>query len=289
MCTAVISVDPGSPVPVLVLGVRDEYLDRAWLGPGRHWPAFPNLIGGLDLEAGGTWLAVDTVTPRAACVLNGRGRPADPKTRLSRGSLPLTLAARGEAVGADPGIGPGIGLGPIDPARYDPFHLVGASPDSVRLWTWNGEELSGLELGPGLHIVVNSGLGSIEAAEVSEDTPSPGAELMRARIAHFLPLWERARRPEPGPGAGTVEQAWGDWLPLAGGGGLDPADPRAILVRRPHRDTTWGTSSVSLVALRRDGVRYDFNALPGNAAAWSAVWPGQTGPTGHEIGQGALV
>jgi Transport and Golgi organisation 2 len=266
MCTAVVSVDPHSPVPVLMLGVRDEYLDRGWLGPGRHWPRRdPALIGGLDLQAGGTWLAVNTAAPRAACVLNGRGRPADPADRLSRGGLPLALAS---AAGLD-GLG-GVGAGGLDPARYDPFHLIGATPAAARMCSWDGERLIERELGPGVHIVVNSGLGSVEAD--GSETDEEGAELMRARTAHFRPLWEQAARPEPRPGA-TVEEAWGAWLPLAGGGGLDPADPRAILVRRPAGETAWGTSSVSLVAIGRDEVRYDFNPLPGSAAAWTALWP----------------
>ncbi|MEU2632929.1 NRDE family protein, partial [Kitasatospora sp. NPDC007106] len=59
MCTVFVSFDPGSPVPVVVLAARDEYADRAWLPPARHWPDRPRLLGGLDLLAGGTWLAVD--------------------------------------------------------------------------------------------------------------------------------------------------------------------------------------------------------------------------------------
>ncbi|RFU39238.1 hypothetical protein DZF91_23470, partial [Actinomadura logoneensis] len=72
MCTAIVSVDPASPVPVLLVGVRDEFIDRDWEGPGRHWPDRPGLIGGRDLRAGGTWLAVDPAARRAATVLNGR-------------------------------------------------------------------------------------------------------------------------------------------------------------------------------------------------------------------------
>jgi hypothetical protein len=251
MCTAVVSIDPHSPMPVLLIGVRDEFLDRAWLEPGRHWSQNPALLGGKDLQAGGTWLAVDPAVPRAACVLNGHGEMAGERARLSRGALPLKLAADGE-------------FDDIDPARYDPFHLLCATPESTRLWSWDGEKLAERSLGPGLHLIVNSGLAGTDGYD------GPGAEQMQARVEHFRPLLEKARRPTPR--TGSAPAAWGEWLPLADGGGLDPANPDALVVRRDLDDgRQWGTSSVSLVALGPGSVRYDFCALPGTAGAWSTV------------------
>lgn len=86
MCTAVLSIEPG--LPVLLAGIRDELTDRAWRRPWRHWQAYPGLIGGLDLQAGGTWLAVAPRERRVSCVLNGRGAMAPPLARRSRGDLP---------------------------------------------------------------------------------------------------------------------------------------------------------------------------------------------------------
>jgi uncharacterized protein with NRDE domain len=71
VCTVVLSFAPGERVPLLLLGVRDELKDRPWLPPARHWPGSP-LLGGLDEQAGGTWLAVHPDVPRVACLLNGR-------------------------------------------------------------------------------------------------------------------------------------------------------------------------------------------------------------------------
>jgi Transport and Golgi organisation 2 len=259
MCTTVLGFDPGSPAPVLLIGVRDEILDRPWVGPGRHWPQWPGLIGGRDLLAGGTWLAVDPAGRRVACVLNGRGRQADPQSRLSRGELPLRLAG-----GED-------GLSALDPARYDPFHLLCATPGAARLWSWDGGQLTEQNLAPGLHIIVNSGL---EGGAVGDD--GPGAEQMRARVAHFRPLLVSASRPTPQPEPAaqpaSTAAAWGDWLALADGGGLDSADPRALLVRGSHLGQAWGSSSVSLVALTRAGARYDFRATRGESA-WTTVLP----------------
>ena len=106
MCTAILSIEPGAPV--LLAGVRDEHVDRAWQPPGRYWPDHPGLIGGRDLRAGGTWLAVAPGAERVACVLNGRGTMAAAGSRRSRGVLPLQVADDGKL---DRGFAGGGGLG----------------------------------------------------------------------------------------------------------------------------------------------------------------------------------
>lgn len=264
MCTTVISVDPQSDVPVLLVGVRDEFADRAWLRPARHWPEHPELFGGVDLLAGGTWLAVRPDVPRVACVLNGHGEGAPEVGRLTRGALPLRLAADGE-------------LGELEAQRYDPFHLVCATPDSVRLWSWNSRTLTERVLGAGLHVIVNSGL------EGSDDHEGPGDEQMQARIDYFRPLLEGASRPGPRVGVGfgdgdgesrdvEVERAWGAWFSLVSGAGLDPADERALVLRRTIDERQWGTSSLSLLALTRTAARYDFCGNPADSdPTWSRV------------------
>jgi uncharacterized protein with NRDE domain len=238
MCTAIIRYEPGAPVPVLLAGVRDELLDRPWRPPAQHWPDHPDLVGGRDEQAGGTWLAVNPGTPRVACVLNGRGPALPAERRWSRGELPLRLAA--------------TGVFDADPGRFEPFHLIGAQPDAVRLWSWDGERLAERKLEPGLHIVVNSGL--------AEPGSQDGDDHMSARVAHFRSRFEAARRGREA------------WLGLLNGGGLDPADKRALIVRRNlGGGRTWGTTSISLTALRPAGVGYDFTAEPGEPGAWYSV------------------
>jgi hypothetical protein len=252
MCTVVIDVDPADPNPVLLAGIRDEFHDRAWIGPGRHWPDHPGLIGGQDLVAGGTWLAAAPDVPRVACILNGRGALADARRRLSRGDLPLRFAEDGSLAG-------------VEYDRYDPFHLVCAGLDDVRIVSWNGVEAIEQTLPSGLHLIVNSGL------EGQDPTEGPGSQDMNARLEHFRPLLQRAPRPAPGEQADTAE-AWGSWLPLIDGDGLLVDDQRALVLRREFGGKAWGTTSVSLVALRREGgLRYDFSATPGVAEAWRRV------------------
>ncbi|MFI0408530.1 NRDE family protein [Actinomadura sp. 3N508] len=253
MCTAIISVDASSPVPVLLVGVRDEFVAREWEPPGRYWADRPGVVAGRDLRAGGTWFAVEPGAPRIATVLNGRGRMAPEAGRSTRGELPLRVAADGK-------------LGRIDLASFDPFHLVGAEPDRVRLWSWDGVDLAERDLGPGLHVIVNSGLeGEGQHEGETEDA------YMAARLAHFRPRLAAAARPEPGADE-PLARAWGEWLPLVNGDGLPRADHRALLPLLDLGDgRVWGTTSVSLTALRSDGVRYDFSASPGDAEAWTRV------------------
>ncbi|TYB70231.1 NRDE family protein [Nonomuraea sp. PA05] len=129
-----------------LMGVRDELADRPWEGPGEHWPEYPGVIGGRDLKAGGTWLAVNASGRRAAALLNGRGKAADERTKVSRGDLALRAAYTGEL--------PGDG----ELRDYDPFHLVLADLTRVRLLSWDGERAAVSELPQGTSMVVNTGL-----------------------------------------------------------------------------------------------------------------------------------
>jgi hypothetical protein len=261
MCTALLSIEPG--LPALLVGVRDELNSRTWRPPARHWPDRPELIGGLDLQAGGTWLAVSPPARRAACVLNGLGQPAPEESRRSRGVLPLRAATSQ----------------PLDSSElggFDPFHLLTVEPDRALAQFWDGSALTRRELAPGLHIAVNSGwatdlLPDALLRGASNNGAANGRAHELARIAYFLPRFMAATRPDPQPGQ-PVAEAWGDWFPLVNGDGIDPADERALIVRRDLADgRIWGTTSISLVALSPAGLRYDFTGLPGDPAAWRAV------------------
>jgi uncharacterized protein with NRDE domain len=145
MCTLIVRTGR----PLTLMGVRDEFADRPWEGPGEHWPDYPGVIGGRDLKAGGTWLAVHPAAHRAAALLNAHGRPAPETTKVSRGDLALRGAYTGEMPDADL-------------TRYDPFHLVLADLPAdrarVRLFSWDGERLTATELPDGTSMIVNSGM-----------------------------------------------------------------------------------------------------------------------------------
>ena len=116
-------------MPLLLLGVRDELVGRPWRPPARHWPGSP-LVGGIDEQAGGTWLAVHPDIPRVACLLNGRGTEADPARRRSRGELPLRAAADGAGVLKELA---------DDPARSPPTtRSTWSAPSRTRPRCWPG-------------------------------------------------------------------------------------------------------------------------------------------------------
>jgi hypothetical protein len=251
MCTVVISFAPEERVPVLVLGVRDEFIGRSWRPPARHW-AGSALLGGLDEQAGGTWLAVHPGVPRVSCLLNGRGVPANPAVRRSRGELPLRTAGEGaEALKQLDG-------DPAALAAYDPFHLVCADLEAVWLLSWDGERAACVDLASGTHVLTNAG-----HAYPAPTVTDPKAGYFGAKFA--------ARRPSGDP-ALPLGEAWGDWITLASGAGLKPDDPRSIIARRDLPDgRVWGSTSLSLVALAEDGLRYDFQPVPGGTEGWYPV------------------
>jgi hypothetical protein len=263
VCTVVLSLAPADRVPLRLLGIRDEVVSRAWRPPGRHWPASP-LIGGIDELAGGTWLAVHPGVPRVACLLNGRGPLADPDRRRSRGELPLRAAAGGAGVLAE------LARDPDALACYDAFHLICATATEVAALTWPGrypaDGLAVRTLEPGTHLFTNAG----HAYPVQ-----PGDPAGEPKAAHFAEKFAAAR--PPADPALPLARAWGDWLTLAAGDGLDPASPPAIVVRRELDDgRLYGTTSISLVALAADGrVRYDFQPDPGRPNGWYPVTTGQ--------------
>jgi hypothetical protein len=247
VCTVLLRFSPGAPWPLLVGAVRDEFVDRKWDPPGRHWKG--RIIGGRDRVAGGTWLAVDPDGPAVAALLNGVELPVPADgVRPSRGALPL-------AVLTGPGPPEEEGL-----SGYDGFHLLRGTAEKAEVWSWDGVEFVHRRLDPGDHILVNSGI------DVADDPLVP----------HFAPLLDKAASPDPRPGLSTMD-AWGDWVELMAGGGLDPSDPRALIVRVAVGDRTYVSSSVTLVGIAENSLRYDFTATPGPAASWCEIQAGRSG------------
>jgi hypothetical protein len=251
---------PGDAWPVLLGAVRDEFRGRPWDPPAAHW-GDPAVQGGRDRQAGGTWLAVDRSRGVVSALLNGvrRPEPPDGRPRPTRGTLALAALRHpalpgpsGSPGGAD-GLVPGVSTrGRL--ADYDGFHLVRADPARVDVWSWDGAELAHVVLGPGNHIVVNLGV---------DRDDDPLVPYFRPRLAALAPV-----APAPGPPTGD---AWGDWVTLLRGDGLDLTDPRALIIDHEIVAETgtgpasrhYGSTSASLIGIRADrAVRYDFTGDP---------------------------
>jgi uncharacterized protein with NRDE domain len=144
MCTVVVRWASGEPSRILAL--RDESTAREFDDPDAWWPDRPDLVGGRDRVAGGTWCANRSTTGATAMVLNRPPkRLADPGAP-SRGVLPL-LAATHEAAWVDH----------VDVDGMASFALVLATPSRLTLWEYDGMHLATAELGSGTHMVTSGG------------------------------------------------------------------------------------------------------------------------------------
>src|SRR5436190_6416178 len=117
MCTLVILRRPEHAWPVVIGANRDEMIDRRAMPPGRHWPDRTEVVAGLDLDAGGSWLGVNDWGV-AAAVLNRQGSLGPAAGLRSRGELVLEALDHADAVAA------AAALSHLDPAAYRPFNLI---------------------------------------------------------------------------------------------------------------------------------------------------------------------
>jgi uncharacterized protein with NRDE domain len=148
VCLLLIAVDalPGSPL--LLLGNRDEFHARA-SAPAQVWVEDPRVVGGRDLVAGGSWLALRD-DGRFAAVTNLRtGVPATaPRSRgwLVRdfvlGEQPAAAFLDALRAGAD---------------DYGPFNLVVGDRDGV--FAFGSGDRCRRRLDAGVQVISNGAIG----------------------------------------------------------------------------------------------------------------------------------
>jgi uncharacterized protein with NRDE domain len=98
MCLVALAIDQSRRFPLVVASNRDEFFKRpaarlAWWTPQ---PGDPAVLGGRDLESGGTWLGL-TAQGRFALVTNVRGGMAVDASAPTRGRIVTDwLAARSD-------------------------------------------------------------------------------------------------------------------------------------------------------------------------------------------------
>ncbi len=85
MCLLVLAVRKHPGLPLIVAGNRDEFHTRPTQA-ARWWPDKRDIVGGRDLQAGGTWLAVQR-NGRFAAVTNYRDAHREKAGLRSRGEL----------------------------------------------------------------------------------------------------------------------------------------------------------------------------------------------------------
>src|SRR6185369_14056388 len=120
MCLIVVGWRAHPDYPLVVAANRDEFHARPTADAAR-WPDAPRVIGGRDLEAGGTWLGI-TEMGRFAAVTNVR-EPGMAKGEISRGALTREFLLSSEAASDY--------AKNIEPNRYSGFNLLLADGDSL--------------------------------------------------------------------------------------------------------------------------------------------------------------
>jgi uncharacterized protein with NRDE domain len=174
MCLIVVALGASPRYPLIVAANRDEQHTRPAAGAA-WWPEAPHVLAGRDLQAGGTWLAVDR-RGRFAAVTNIR----DPERRQaprSRGSLVADYLAD-----ATPAEGYAR-LAVRDGAQFGLFNLL--LYDGRELW-FASNRADAARLGSGLHAFSNAPAG-VEWPKTA--SARAGAERLLTEPAPIEPLF----------------------------------------------------------------------------------------------------
>ncbi len=116
MCLIAIAWNAHPRYPLILLGNRDEFHQRPSVAAD-WWPEAPDVFGGRDLKAGGSWLGVSR-SGRLAVVTNNPLRPPAADRHLSRGALVRDWLTGTSAAG------PFLDAVDRDEARYAGFSLL---------------------------------------------------------------------------------------------------------------------------------------------------------------------
>ena len=147
MCTLAIFVRQLPGLPLVIAANRDEFLDRAATAPALL-SLSPRIVGGRDLRAGGTWLAISEHGV-AAGLLNRRTHALPDASKRSRGELPMLALAAGSAAAAATRIRALAG------DAYNAFNLLVADRDGAWVAQNHAGGIRVTPLDRGVHLVSN--------------------------------------------------------------------------------------------------------------------------------------
>ena len=146
MCLILVAYKTNPDLPLVIAANRDEFHSRP-TQKADWWADDPDMLGGRDLQAGGTWLAVHR-RGRFAAVTNFRDADAPPRGKHSRGSL-VTRFLQGVMT-------PGEYVDSLHGDSYAGFNLLVYDGDSLAYYSNRSSE-HGL-LAPGVYGLGNATL-----------------------------------------------------------------------------------------------------------------------------------
>ena len=132
MCTLAIYFKVAPKWPVIIAANRDEFLDRPATDPALLSDD-PQIVGGKDLRAGGTWLGLNEYGLVAGLLNRRPAEESNPDAR-SRGMLCLDALQRSTAADAARFAGAERGC------DYNPFNLLMASREEAYEFTLAGAD-----------------------------------------------------------------------------------------------------------------------------------------------------
>jgi uncharacterized protein with NRDE domain len=158
VCLLIVLTRAHSRYPLVVAANRDEQLDRPAQPMAVLRAESPRVLGGRDLLAGGTWLAVNE-HGLVVGLTNQPARAGKDPTRRSRGALPLALATCASAELAVLALVAGF-----QPADYNPAFLLVGDREALFSVDMTGGDAPVIEpLPPGMYVLENRPLGERSA------------------------------------------------------------------------------------------------------------------------------
>jgi len=166
MCLIFLSLHHHPTYKLIIAGNRDEFYQRK-TASADYWSDHPEILGGRDLEAGGTWLAISKAG-RISMITNYRDLKNIKQNAPSRGSLVSDFLLRTDS--------PEHYLKEIhhDKNKYNGFNLITGTADE--LWYLSNYKEGVHQISNGIHGLSNALL----------DTPWPKVESGKRKFESIL-------------------------------------------------------------------------------------------------------
>lgn len=144
MCLIALALHQVPGYPLVIAANRDEFHARP-TRDAHWWPDKPDLLGGRDLQAGGTWFALGR-NGRFATVTNFRDAAPPQPRRRSRGHLVTGYL--------DSGLAPSAYLETVEEEAYSGFNLIVGTATDVAYLSNREDGMRSLE--PGVYGLSNA-------------------------------------------------------------------------------------------------------------------------------------